>query len=227
MWGKLFSLLEIWSPLSEMSCPTSATLWKLTRIMYEKSTAQWLAHSSVNVCMPSHFSCVWLFVTPWTVACQAAQSIGFSRQESWSELPCPTLGNLSKPGIEPTPPALGGEFFTAEPPAKSLFPWHSHLNKDDVILFTFGSLSGPALKHSGRPWAAVHLPHTFVNVATNPGMTDTIWWLVTPSWWLLFSWSQKFHVVCFLFLYPGEARTYRQQYWCPLYRQQDRGKKNR
>lgn len=56
-------------------------------------------------------------------------------------------------------------------------------------------------------------------------MTDTACWLITPSWWLLFSWSQKFHVICFLLLYPGEASAYMQQYWCPLYRQQNRGKK--
>ena len=38
------------------------------------------AHS-LCVCMLSHFSCVWLFVTVWTVACQAPLSMGFSRQE--------------------------------------------------------------------------------------------------------------------------------------------------
>ena len=30
---------------------------------------------------------VGLFVTPWTVACQALPSMGFSRQECWSGLP--------------------------------------------------------------------------------------------------------------------------------------------
>ena len=34
-----------------------------------------------------------LFVTPWTVACQAPLSVGFSRQEYWSGLPCPPPGN--------------------------------------------------------------------------------------------------------------------------------------
>ena len=29
------------------------------------------------------------FETPWTVACQAARSMGFSRQKYWSGLPCP------------------------------------------------------------------------------------------------------------------------------------------
>ena len=32
-------------------------------------------------CMLSHFSCVQLFVTLWTVACQAPLSMGFSRQK--------------------------------------------------------------------------------------------------------------------------------------------------
>jgi len=56
--------------------------------------------------MLSHFSCVRLFVTLWTVAHQAPLSMGFSRQEYWSGLPFLSLGDLSDPGIEPTPPAL-------------------------------------------------------------------------------------------------------------------------
>ena len=39
-------------------------------------------------CMPSHFSTVQLFVTPWTVVLWAPLSMGFSRQEYWSGLPC-------------------------------------------------------------------------------------------------------------------------------------------
>ena len=38
----------------------------------------------------SHFSRVWLSVTPWTAACQAPLSMGFSRQEYWSGLPFPS-----------------------------------------------------------------------------------------------------------------------------------------
>ena len=49
---------------------------------------------------------VWLFVTPWTVACQAPLSLGFSRQEYWSGLPFPSLGDLPDPGIKPGSPAL-------------------------------------------------------------------------------------------------------------------------
>ena len=40
-------------------------------------------------------------VTPWTVAYQAPQSMGFSRQKYWSVLPFPSAGDLPNPGIEP------------------------------------------------------------------------------------------------------------------------------
>ena len=52
--------------------------------------------------MLSHFSCVRVFVTPWTVAHQAPLSMGFSKQEYWSGLPFPPPGDLPKPGIKPT-----------------------------------------------------------------------------------------------------------------------------
>ena len=55
------------------------------------------------------------FATPWTVACQAALSMGFPRQEYRSGLPFPSLGDLPDPGIEPVSPALAGGFFTTEP----------------------------------------------------------------------------------------------------------------
>ena len=48
-------------------------------------------------CMLSHFILVRLFVTPWTAACQAPLSMGFSRQEYWSGLPCPPRGDLPDP----------------------------------------------------------------------------------------------------------------------------------
>ena len=40
-------------------------------------------------------------VTPWTLACQFPLSMGFSRQVYWSELPFPSLGDLTNPEIEP------------------------------------------------------------------------------------------------------------------------------
>ena len=63
----------------------------------------------------SCFSHVQLLVTAWTVAHQAPLSMGFSRHEYWSGLPCPPPGDLPDPGTEPTilmSPALAGGFFT-------------------------------------------------------------------------------------------------------------------
>ena len=41
------------------------------------------------------------FATSWTVAHQAPLSIGFSRQEYWSGLSFPFLGDLPDSGIKP------------------------------------------------------------------------------------------------------------------------------
>ena len=45
------------------------------------------------------------FATPWTVTQQNSLSVGYSRQEYWSELPCPPPGDLPDPGMEPSSPA--------------------------------------------------------------------------------------------------------------------------
>ena len=37
----------------------------------------------------------------WTLACQAPLSMGFSKQEYWSGLPCPPPGDLSDQGLNP------------------------------------------------------------------------------------------------------------------------------
>ena len=82
--------------------------------------------SALLVCLG--FVIVWplnrvqLFATPWTVAHQAPLSMGFPRQEHWSGLPFPSLGNLPNPGIEPGPLmslALTDGFSPTEPPEKA------------------------------------------------------------------------------------------------------------
>ena len=65
--------------------------------------------------MLSHFSYVQLFATPWTVACQASLSTGFSKQAYWSVLHDLLQGIFLTPGSNPcllTSPALADEFFT-------------------------------------------------------------------------------------------------------------------
>ena len=72
----------IWSPQTTVSAPT---------LTHAHLSSSLLPHA----CMLSRLSCVQLFAIPWTVAHQASLSMGFSRQEYWSGLPCPP------PGIEP------------------------------------------------------------------------------------------------------------------------------
>ena len=57
---------------------------------------------------------VMLFLTPWTVTHQAPLSMEFFRQEYWSGLLFPPLGDPSDQGIEPMSPALAGRIFTLE-----------------------------------------------------------------------------------------------------------------
>ena len=64
-------------------------------------------------CLLNRFSCVRLFVTPWTVAHQAPLSTGFSRQEYWSGLPCPPPGDLPNARTDPVSPVTGKVFTTS------------------------------------------------------------------------------------------------------------------
>ena len=61
-----------------------------------------------HICAKSLQPC--LFAALWTVACQASQSMDFSRQEYWSGLPCPPLEDLPNTSLKS--PALAGMFFT-------------------------------------------------------------------------------------------------------------------
>jgi len=63
-------------------------------------------------CLLSHFSVVWLFMTPWIVACLCPWK--FSRQEYWNGLPCPPPGDLPNSWIKLIyfmSPALADGFF--------------------------------------------------------------------------------------------------------------------
>ena len=102
------------------------------------------------LCMPSCFSYVQLFATLRTVALQAPLSMGFSRQEYWSGLPCPP-GNLPNPGIEVVSfmsPALagGGSSLLSHP--KNPLPKR------------FGE--------SGAFWVRSHPPHPFAGPCDKP-----------------------------------------------------------
>ena len=62
-----------------------------------------------------------LFETPWSVAHQAAPSMGSSRPEYWSELPFPSPGDLPSPGIKPGSPSLQADSLLSEPQGSPSF----------------------------------------------------------------------------------------------------------
>ena len=98
-----------------MNHPLQAQLKQLQPLSLEEDAL--ILHIVVVVQL---LSCVWLFVTPWTVAHQASLSMGFPRQEHRNGLPFPSPGDLPDIGIKPVSPALAGEFFTTDPPGKPL-----------------------------------------------------------------------------------------------------------
>ena len=70
------------------------------------------------------FLCIsYVFATPLTLL-----SVGISRQEYWSGLPCPPPGDHLNPGIEPRSPALQADSLPLEPPLR-----HSPLYKYYMI----------------------------------------------------------------------------------------------
>ena len=74
-----------------------------------------------QLCVFSHFSCVWLFVPLLTVAFQVPLSMGFSRQEYWVGYHTLLQGFFPTQGSNPCLLRLlhhRGGFFTAEPPGK-------------------------------------------------------------------------------------------------------------
>ena len=62
----------------------------------------------INLSTDEHIQ---VYVTPWTVACQAPLSMGFFRQEYWSGLPFPSPWDLSNPRIKLASSALQEDNF--------------------------------------------------------------------------------------------------------------------
>ena len=95
-------------------------VWRLC--IHAKSSCQEVRSSCMCTCSVTQlFSCIWIFVAPWTVAHQTPLSMGFSRQEYWSGLPVPPPWDLPNPGIKPGSPvfpALADRLFVTEPPGK-------------------------------------------------------------------------------------------------------------
>ena len=101
-------------------------------------------------CVLSRFSRVRLLASPWTVARQAPQSMGFSRQEYWSGLPCLPPGDPPHLGLEPASPwspALAGRSFTTS------VTWEAHMGTIAKRKAGRGLLASP----SGKLVIVVHI----------------------------------------------------------------------
>ena len=105
------------SMLFSPSAPLSPSLTESTRVPANSFINTIFLYSIQNVNVKS-LSHVQLFMTPWTVAYQAPLSMGFSRQQYWSELAFPSPRDLPNPGIKPQSPASQTEALTSEPPGK-------------------------------------------------------------------------------------------------------------
>ena len=68
------------------------------------------------------------FCDPMDYSLQNPLSMGFPRQNYWSALPFPSLGDLRDPEIKPPSPALAGKIFTTEPPGKPQECWYHALS---------------------------------------------------------------------------------------------------
>ena len=75
------------------------------------TTNRCFSHAPIDCCF-----CLVSRLSPTLLQCYGLQSI---RQEYWSGLPFPSLGDPLDPGIESASPELAGGFFTTEPPGKS------------------------------------------------------------------------------------------------------------
>ena len=163
---RLFILPDTWCDGSHLSPSLSLTLCLQRELPCLRGS------SGFGVCVLSRFSCVWLFVTPWAVACQAPLSMGFSRQGHWTGLACPSPGDLPNPGIKPTSlmsPALAGGFSWGIQPNKKK-TWPTRGNKVMAPLVQSEELCRVSIAPEslwdrypssiGTPSALFYCPHT-------------------------------------------------------------------
>ena len=118
------------------------------------------------LCCAQSLSHIQLFTTLWTVAPQAPLSMGFSRQEYWSGLPCPSPGDLPNSGnnlVSPASPALQVDSLAKSNLSdykRNIFPL-PHLSADGCRLLSSFSL------HS-----LVELPSCALSLTPDP----LSWW---------------------------------------------------
>ena len=123
--------------------------------------------------------------------------MGFSRQEYWSGLPFPSLGDLPNPGIEPRAPELQAESLPTELQGKPSFriDWFE-------LLAVQGTLKSLLQHHSWKAsilWRSafflIQLSHPYMTIGKIIALT--IWTFVSRVLPLLFNTLSRF-VIAFL-----------------------------
>ena len=88
-------------------------------------------------------------------------SMGFSRQEYWSGLPCPSPGHLHNPGVKPRSSAPLADSLPSEPPGKP---------KNTGV----GSLSPGDLLNPGMNWGLLHCRQNFCQLSYQGSPVNTV-----------------------------------------------------
>ena len=117
-------------------------------------------------------SCVQLYVTPWTVACQGPLSMGLPRQEYWIGLAFPFPGGSSSPRDWTPVTYLADRFFPTESPEKPKLT--INLRKNYELLKAFKTLY--------NKWSYVW-PRTMKRFALGVPVIISFWCLVFIIQW--------------------------------------------
>ena len=132
-------------------------------------------------------------MTPRIVACQTPASLGFSRKEYSSEMPCPPPGNLDNSGIKPASliksPGLAGGFFTTSTNWEALIPWYNS-SKYFTNLFSSKIQLSPVFSH---PLYIIVFPKILIHhrkMSENP-------WINIASFQIVFLFSLTLNVKTF------------------------------
>ena len=112
-WAAVYGVTQSRTRLKGLSSSSSSSRQACGSFTFRDVHKKLHEHSN-NVCAKSLQSCLTL-CDPVDYSPPGSLSMGFSRQEYWSGLPCPSAGHLSDSGIKPVSvmsPALAGRFFT-------------------------------------------------------------------------------------------------------------------
>ena len=153
--------------------------WDVLQMCSSREKALGRSSSDSVLIVPSYIQ---FFVNPWSLDHQAPLSMEFSRQENWSGLPFPSLGDLSDPGIEPKSPALQADSFPPEPPGKphkGPKGWIIHVCSvfsQSSLLFQEASVNTGGYKTIQYKWRKIHTSGWLWEDDSSPTIFHHFYW---------------------------------------------------